>query len=141
MENDKNAQLLEELRDELRMQRQAREHHARRTVPWYERAPYKEIIAHSVTACVAVTIAMLVHQCTGAPVTIEAQSAPPTPPAVSTTATPQATTFAFAEPEATPSASVVATAPPLSTHTAKSKKPQPIPPAPAMAAPTTQDKE
>ena len=89
--------LLTEIRDELREARRMRESSGKQHRRWYEREPFKNMLSHGVVVAVAVGLGWFVHECTGAPVTIEAKaSAVAAPTAESTTA-------------ASPSASAVAT--------------------------------
>lgn len=60
-----------EVREELRLLRDARNKHQRRR--WYEREPATTVFAHAVTVCFAVVIGFVLHRCTGEPIVIEAR--------------------------------------------------------------------
>jgi hypothetical protein len=136
---DPIEEVLKELRDEMRASREHREKHAPANKPWYAREPFKDMLSHSVALCVGVVLAFVIHACTGAPITIEAEA--PRIPAEIPSALATTTAFASSMPEPSvaaeaPSALMPVAASPSPIATSKAAKArQPVPPAPAAAAP------
>ena len=131
--DDKVIQLLTEVRDEFRAFRTTHAEHNKPKKNWYEREPAKTILAHGITVCVAVVLGYMVHECTGAPVTIEASAGkPPTESESASAASAIPAPVIEATAAAEEPTSVVAAAPPLTTATsapAKSFRQQKVVPA------------
>jgi hypothetical protein len=90
MDDEKVASLLTEIRDELIASRAIHEMRpTEKPRPWYARSPFKEAFAHGTTLCLAVLIGLVVHDCTGAPVNIEAKSEVVNAPVASPAAIPE----------------------------------------------------
>lgn len=116
---NQTAQLLRELHDLLRERNRPR--------PWYTREPFKSMLAHGTTVCIAIVLGAMIHHCTGETVvTIEAKhdvdqsmsraTAASAPPEV-TTATSNAVVITEDPETVTTSAPVAKPSPPRTVHT------------------------
>jgi hypothetical protein len=65
------VQALNDLRDEAKAWRELQEKH---TKHWYSREPFKSLVTHTATLCLAVGIGYTFHACTGTPISIETAS-------------------------------------------------------------------
>jgi len=138
--NEQIIALLTEVRDELRTAREPHKHKR-----WFEREPFKTAFSHGMTVCIAATLGYMIHECTGAPVTIEtaAKEEPAKPqgfpaPSIETAATSNAdiemsATALVPPPEI--SASSVSSPPVIaSAKVVRPKKVAPVPAAPSTIA-------
>lgn len=123
---DTVAELLKELIHEVRG-------HGK---PWYAKTPFKELLLHTATIFVAITLGWMLHATTGAPVTIEvAAGSKAAEPVAPVAAAPPETASApyLITPSPETSASVVITV----AAAEPSKKRAPVAAAPTAAATAT----